>query len=878
MKYHPFEMIRGVFRFGSIAVVGVVLVAAIGVFLYFNSVLKDLPEVSQLKNFQHEIATEVYSDTNEKIGEFLTERRYAVQFDTIPKHVINAFLAAEDSKFYQHGGLDYSGFVRAVFNNIVRRKYAQGGSTITQQVARSLLLTRKKELSRKIKEIVLALRMEKELTKNEILALYLNEIFLGHGSYGIGAAAHNYFKKDVKDLTIAEGAMLAGLPQRPYEWDPFRNPGDAQRRQHYVLRRMVDEKFITEAQADEARKQQLTLYKLEDLNNTVAPYFTEYVRQYLMDKYGSSNVLHQGFKVYTTVRVDWQKNAERSLERGLREVDKRLGYRGAQKKLKDAAEIESFVNYTHEQSLDKLTQVRLLPPNIDSNFKRLNYDLSLVEKKDSAYFGKTPVKEGEIYPAVVVQIDDKKGLAEAKIGMTSVVLAISSMVDWVKVDNNPPKEISQVLQPGDVIEVLIKQIDRKEGLIYGTLEQEPELQGAILAYDIETGMVRAMIGGRDFNESKFNRALNAKRQVGSTFKPIVYAAAFDKGFSPSSIVSDSPIVFKFEGKLDADSQGEDWRPKNYSGKFEGEIPLRLALIRSMNIPTVKLLNEITVDYGIQYARSLGITATLPRDLSIGLGSWSSSLEEISRAYAVFPRLGRPLSLVYIKKVVDGNGKILEAYSPNQERTPAAVKGSKPPLETDPTLAPQGLVISPQTGYMMTDILRSVVAEGTGRPAAAVYPVNPFIAGKTGTSNDQRDAWFVGYSPTVMAGVWVGFDRDKPLDSGETGGKAAAPIWADFMTYALKEEPKSPFAIPDDIEFAYIDRYTGQLANSTTSNRVKVAFRPGTKPNRNGDNIPRVGEPGIRMMSNAPGNAEATPLPMPQGAEQDSDFLREGYQD
>ncbi len=885
-------MTRSLFKTISVAATVGLILFGLGVFLLFERFISSLPDVASLKNFHHEVATQVFSDEGQLIGEFTTERRYPVQFEAIPKHVIQAFLAAEDAKFYEHGGVDFAGIARAVISNVLKGRYAQGGSTITQQVARSILLTRKKELSRKVKEIILSYRMEKELSKNEILALYLSEIYLGHGAFGIEAAARNYFNKHVQQLTVAEASILAGLPQRPNEWDPFRNPYLAKRRQRYVLKRMAEEKFITEAQANEALNEPLKLYALEELNNRAAPYFTEYVRQYLMSKYGSENVLSQGFKVYTTVRYDLQKDAENSMDRGLRAVDKRLGWRGVKSRIGSPEELAKYLDDVHGKVIEKITRVRVLASNVDANQKKLDYDLSMFQAKGSPYFGATPVAEGQFYNGVVADVDDSRGIAHVWIGHTTVTLPFSAM-DWVKIDERPVRALSQVLHPNDMIEVKVDKIDRRANQATATLEQEPEVQGAMLSYDVQTGMVRAMVGGRDFDTSKFNRALHAKRQVGSTFKPLVYAAAIDKGFSPSSVVTDSPLVFKFENKLDADSQGEDWRPRNYSGKFEGDIPLREALIHSMNIPTVKVLNEITIDYGIQYARTLGITAALPRDLSIGLGSWSSSLEEIMRAYAIFPRLGKPVVLNYIKKVEDEKGQVLEELPAEHPGNAPDLKDLPPP-SSNPDLAQQGLVISPQTAYVMTDMLKGVIREGTGHGASAVPAP---VAGKTGTSNDQRDAWFVGYTPYLVSGVWVGFDKDKPLDVGETGGRAATPIWAEFMTSAVRYYPKNDFPIPDDIVFAYVNKDSGHLASAVDPRRVRVAFKVGTVPNRDSSNLPRIGEPGTTHVNPVAANPNPTagsvgspgsPAPASQGTageappapeKQDDtgDFLREGYQ-
>ncbi len=890
------RLFRMLFKTASVTIAVVLVLGAGFLTLFLINIYGSLPEVSSLKDFRHPTATEVISDDGRKIGEFTTERRYDVKFEQIPKHVILAFVAAEDSNFYEHKGIDFNGIFRAAFSNLVRGRYAQGGSTITQQVARSILLvSRKKEITRKVREIILARRMEDELSKSEILNLYLNEIYLGHGAFGIGAAAQNYFHKRVQDLTLAEAAILAGLPQRPNEWNPFRNPHLAKNRQAYVLRRMLDEDFITAEQSTQALGESLKLFVVEDLNNKAAPFFTEYVRQYLMNKYGSDNVLTQGWKVYTTVHYEAQKAAESAMKKGLRAVDHRLGWRGVTSTKTDPEQVREFNSKAHDLVLAKLTKGRILPANVDQEFRKLQYDLEPIQQKNSPYFGVTPLKEGETYPAIVNVVEGgREGRAQLQVGETVVWMPWQGAA-WVSSKEAPKKQLDEVLKAGDVVSVNVSKIARDQGYIEVSLDQDPEIEGALLSFDIENGFVRAMVGGKNFELSKFNCALQAKRQVGSTFKPLIYSAALDKGFSPSSLVTDSPIVFKFEGDLDADNSGEDWRPHNYSGTFEGEIPLRLALIRSMNIPTVKLLDEIKVDYGIAYARSLGITAVLPRDLSIALGSWSSSLEELMHAYAVFPRLGKPVTLSYIKKVVDGQGNVLEEWGGKghepvvaEAAAPTATPGVEPVVASpiNPSLMtpsqsgnlPPDTVISPQTAYVMTDMLRGVIREGTGRAASAIG--GP-VAGKTGTSNDHRDAWFIGYTPDTMTGVWLGYMKDKALKVGETGGSSAAPIWVDYMSQTVgKFAMKREFTVPEGIVFAYVDRKTGRLADTKNPNRVRVAFRSDTVPNRDASNLPRIGEPGVRAMSTAGDGLDAgMPKVVPEGEAEEgetNDYLRQGY--
>lgn len=898
------ETLQRLLRTASVSFFSVFIIVSLlgAAFLFYLT--STLPEVTKLKGFQHIRATEVFSDEGKKIGEFTTERRYPFVFEKLPKFVIQAFLAAEDAKFYEHHGVDFNGIGRALFSNIARGRFAQGGSTITQQVARALLLaTKKKEISRKIREIVLAWRMEKTLSKNEILNLYLNEIFLGHGSYGVASAARNYFGKDVEQLSLGEASMLAGLPQRPNEWNPIKNPRLAKRRQEYVLKRMVDLKFITTDQKNTAFNEILRLRNLEELNNKAAPYFTEYVRQYLMSKYGSDQVLSQGFKVYTTVKFDFQKAAERSVDRGIREADKRLGWRGVVEHIEEPSKQEDFVRNNHRSIIEELNPPRLLHPQVVDGSRGLEWELQPFYEKSSKFFGLTPVSEGNLYKGLVSQVLDERGVAFVRVGQTSVVMPLAG-ASWVKIDGQPLKALSQVIRQGDVVYVRVDKVDKKTEYASVTLEQEPEIQGALLSYEVQNGFVRAMVGGTDFNKSKFNCALQAKRQVGSTFKPLLYAAAFDKGFSPASMVTDSPIVFKTEGKTEAQTLGsteEEWKPHNYGNKFEGDITLRSAIIRSMNIPTVKLLNEIGVDYAIQYSRTLGIASQLPRDLTIGLGSWSSSLEELMRAYAIFPRLGRPVSLRYIKRVEDSDGNVLESFSdisnladsvevkPLQQGSAIGGMADSQPgqmvVGTENTVPP-GHVISPQTAYVMTDVLKGVIRDpqGTGHAAGGVHRQ---VAGKTGTSNDHRDAWFIGYSPTLMSGVWIGYLKDKTLDVGETGGRAAAPIWTEYMKVATQQTPNTDFPIPDDVVFAYIDRQNGRLAGPNSPNRVRVAFKVGTVPNASGDNILRVGEPGVRATATgatqAPG-ANTVPEPSVDGElpaqpteEETSDFIRQEFQ-
>ncbi|NBV51666.1 hypothetical protein EBR78_10685, partial [bacterium] len=466
--------IRKFFQTFSLLVLSLFVVVALGGLGVLYYITSGLPPVSQLKDFQHAHATEVFSDEGKKIGEFTTERRYPVEFKKIPQHVIHAFLSAEDAHFFDHKGIDLNSIARAVWSNVVRGRYAQGGSTITQQVARALLLeSKKKVITRKLREMVLAYRMERELSKQEILSLYLAEIYLGHGAYGIGAAARNYFHKSVSDLTVAEASLLAGLPQRPNDWNPFHHPDLAKKRQSYVLRRMVDDKHLEEEEAKTVFAEPIRLFPLVDVNNTEAPYFVEYVRQHLMTKYGSEEVLKQGFKVYTTVNYEFQKAAERSLHRGVREVDKRAGWRGVAQHLNSQSEKDEWRAQVHRKVLDELNPPRVLPGDAaERALKVLDIDLSPYGAKASNFVGDTPVKVGGYYPALVIEVDSQKNEAEIRIGLTSGKITLEPS-QWILIQGRPLERLNDVISEGDVISVKVEQVDKQRGIALCAIDQDP---------------------------------------------------------------------------------------------------------------------------------------------------------------------------------------------------------------------------------------------------------------------------------------------------------------------------------------------------------------------------------------------------------------------
>ncbi|MBU4259596.1 MAG: PBP1A family penicillin-binding protein [Desulfobacteraceae bacterium] len=765
-KQNKGSFITNIFLWFVGLIVLIILLSSIaigGIYFYLS---KDLPKISSLTDYRPPIITTVYSDDNRKIAEFYKERRIILSLSEMPKVLIDAFIAAEDARFFKHKGIDFLSIIRAYFKNIEAGAIVQGGSTITQQVTKSFLLTPEKNYTRKIKEVILAYRIDKKFTKEEILFLYLNQIYLGHGAYGVEAASENYFGKSAKDLNLAECAILAGLPQAPSRYSPFRNPEKAKQRQIYVLNRMIAEGYITNIQATEAINTKLDIKPRCNWYIEKVPFYTEHIRRYIEKKYGPDALYNDGLKIYTAVNIEMQKAAMKEIEKGLKALDKRQGYRGPLKHLAEE-EIEAFS-------------------------KELQED-----------FEKNPIEEGKIVNGVVIEVNDTNDTAIIRIGNAQGIININSMRWARKPDPEVPyyetrvEHPREVLDIGDVILVKLKNKITDSDLWELELEQEPNTQAALLSIEAETGHVKVMLGGRDFRESQFNRAIQSKRQPGSAFKPIIYAAAIDKGYTPASVIIDSSIVFE-------DTEHNfTWKPKNYEEKFHGPTLLRDAIAKSRNVVTIKILKDIGIDYVIDYARKLGITSNLSRDLSIALGSSGMSLLEIVTAYSVFANLGYFIEPVFITKIIDRNGNVLEE---------ANIKRKK--------------VIDQSTAYIITSLLEGVVKYGTGR---RVQELNRPVAGKTGTTNNLHDAWFVGFTPRYITGTWVGFDDESSLGKGETGSKAASPIWLGFMKYVLADKPVKVFHIPEGVVFSKIDAETGLLPIPESKKTIFECFKEGTIP-------------------------------------------------
>lgn len=757
-----FRLLRWCAVLGLLVILGVI-VAAGAMYVHLT---RDLPKISTLHDYCPPVVTTIYADDDRVIGEFFKERRIVVPFSKIPDRLVNAFIAAEDSRYYKHQGIDILGIIRAFFKNIEAGAIVQGGSTITQQVARSFFLTPERNYTRKLKEAILAYRLDRTFSKEEILFLYLNQIYLGYGAYGVEAAARNYFGKHVEELNLAECALLAGLPQAPSRYSPFSHPERAKRRRVYVLKRMTEENYITPREAEQSMHTELDIKSRRNLYIDEVPYYTEHVRRYVQEHYGEDALYNQGLKVYTAVNIDMQKTAREEILKGLRDLDKRQGYRGP--------------------------IMHVGPDEMSGYLQAHRFD---IQPED--------LTEGSIVRGIVIHINPRKKRVGVQIGDLKGVIAIRDM-RWAR---KPNPEIAywavSLLKPqdavhvGDIIWVRLKKFNTSTGHWELALEQIPKAQAALLCLETETGNVKAMVGGRDFRDSQFNRAIQSRRQPGSAFKPIIYAAALDKGYTPASIIIDSPLVFK-------DSYRDfTWKPKNYKNRFNGPIRLRTALTNSMNVVTVKILQEIGVDYAVEYAANLGITSSLAHNLSIALGSSGVSLLEIVRAYSVFCNRGNLVEPIFVTRIEDRNGRVLEKHIGRPRK-----------------------VMDEGTAYLITSLLQSVVSEGTGRRVKALK--RP-VAGKTGTTNDLFDAWFVGYTPEFVTGTWVGFDQEASLGKGETGSRAASPIWLGYMQRIMDGRPVRDFNTPEGIIFAKIDSETGLLPIPESTNVIFECFKEGTVP-------------------------------------------------
>jgi penicillin-binding protein 1A len=744
-------------KFLVILIIGsIILGTAAGGYL---AVKKGIPSVEEIKEYKPVSGTRIFADDDVLIGELKAEKGIFVPIQKIPDHMINAVIAVEDSRFYRHKGVDYIAIARAVVKDIIHAGLKEGGSTITQQLAKVLFLTPEKTLKRKVREAALAFKIENNLSKKEILELYLNKIYFGHGAYGVEMASRIYFGKPVHDISLSEAALIAGLIKAPSLYSPYNDLAKSRDRQMIVLSRMEEEGYIKRSEKEAALKQPIYLSSTRkgvEANN----YFIEYVRKDLETRYGEEVVYKSGLMVYTTLDRKAQHNAAKAMQEGLRELDKRRGWRGVIEHKKD-------VDIEKELRTRELLATAIINP-------------------------------GDISSGLVLKVSDREALIKTRgvIGKLSIEDArwASNILESKKAVRRFLKDfrLTQILNPGDVVRVSIKGIYRNDVRL--SLEQEPEVEGALVAMAPETGYIRALIGGYDFVRSEYNRAVLAKRQPGSAFKPIIYAAAMDNGFTPASIVVDEPVTYYGGAK------GE-WSPENYDHKFYGPTRLREALTYSRNVVTVKLVESMGIDRVIDFARSLGMQGEIPRDFTIALGSISISPLELALCYNIFANSGMKAKPIAIKYVTDSKGRVLESNEPEVEA-----------------------VITPETAFLVTSMMEDVVKYGTGWRAKALG--RP-VAAKTGTTNDYRDAWFVGYTANLLSAVWVGFDDMRPLGPAETGARAASPVWASFMKNSDSGELMN-FTIPPGIISLTIDPATGLLTREESSG-LREYFKEGTEP-------------------------------------------------
>lgn len=831
-----------------------VFLLLIGAYIFI--LYKDLPRTYSLEDYNPPLITLVFDRNGRLIGEFFKERRILTPFEEFPLHLVQAFVSAEDGRFFEHKGLNYKAIFRALLANIKAGKKVQGGSTITQQTARSLLLSRKKTYTRKIQEAILASRMESHLTKEEILYLYLNQIYLGHGAYGVGMASRIYFKKEVKDLTLEESTLLAGLPQAPSRFSPISNAKKAKRRQIYVLSRMVEEGYLSESSARESQAKALKVFMRENYLSK-APYFVETVRQLLIDEIGEEALLTSGLEVHTSLDLDMQKSAQIQLKKGLKDLDKRQGFRGPLKNILSSEEQERFFEEKEKAWLAGKKNYRILLADGEDGF-----DYSDLKK----------LKPGDQMQGIVQKVQKDRAYVHLMFGKKGVIPLKTSQ--WARKPNkkldysfNRIESMESALKTGDVIWTAVQDFKKEKNLVSSlsedlfkdhlllSLEQEPVVEGALISFDQETSDITAMVGGYDFSRSQFNRTYQAKRQTGSVFKPVVYTAALDKGFLPNSIISDEPVVYEEEQAdllLKAQAGGDDektkalenaeqdekkWKPSNYSMQFTGDILFRNSLIKSLNIPTVKLIEQIGIPWVEFYSRRLGITSPLNSDYTLALGSSSATLYEMTKVFSIFGRGGKNIFPSMIRKVVNPQNQdvvsdvSLDRKFPLKEMQEEFNKSwedywKSNEEESNVFFKNPQQIISQSTAYLMTSLLKGVILEGTGIRAKKI---NRPAAGKTGTTNGYYDAWFIGYSPQAAAGVWVGFDNEDSLGQSETGARSALPIWYEFMSDTHKDMKPLEFKVPESIVFAHIDNETGYLAGSSSKEVVKQAFLEGTEP-------------------------------------------------
>jgi penicillin-binding protein 1A len=706
----------------------------------------NLPRIESLEDYRPDVITDIFSADSKVIGDFAVERRIVVSLSEIPPYLQLAILAAEDDQFYNHSGINYPSFLRAAYKDLITMSKSEGASTITQQLARLLMHAPERTFDRKIKELLIAWKIEKQYSKRQIFTLYCNQHYFGHGAYGVAAAAETYFGKQLKDLSLDECALIGGLPRSPGMYSPRLHPEAARARRNYILDRMVSERMITAKLAAEAKARPIVL-KPRTKNNELAPYFVEWVRQSLADRYTTDVIWRKGLRVYTTLDIQMQEAADKALREGLRSYDKKHGWRGP----------------------------------VDNILKNTSASLDTYSHPD----WRTVPRPGDISIGLVQSLGDND--VTVRIGKYRAAVGLKA-VAWTRA-----KSPAQILKAGDLAYFHIVSIDDSRKTAEVLLEQVPEVQGAIIVIQNATGEIRAMVGGYDFEASEFNRATQAMRQAGSTFKPFVYTTALEKGMDIESTIIDAPITF-------TDALGRAWRPVNYDGKFKGRITLRQALTESRNVPTIKIASLIGIKNVLVTARRFGLGGPMEPYLPLAIGACEATPLEMATAFTVFPNLGIQPKPYFIRRIEDYDHAKKEETLPQTHR-----------------------VLDSEIASKMLGLLQNVVQNGT---ATAAKSLGRPLGGKTGTTNDFTDAWFVGFTPSITAAVWVGFDAKKSLGDKESGAVAALPVWIHFMEQVLKDKPVEEFPRAEAV---------GQQTTESTEpgalpkKKIFVEDLPGTSP-------------------------------------------------
>lgn len=890
------KLVKFIFVFLSLAFIGGLI--GLGVII---SISFDLPQINSLADYNPPIPSKIMSRDGEVLMELSHENRELASMEEIPKTVLHAFLAAEDDNFYSHHGVDYIGILRALVKNIKEGRIVQGASTITQQVAKSLLLSSERTITRKIKDVLLAQKIEEKFTKDEILYLYLNQVYLGGGYYGVKSAVKGYFGKELSEATVAESALIAGLLVAPGRYSPYVNPQYAKTRQRYVLKRMFETQKITQAEYENALNENIRM-QTRQYNDLKAGYFSDWIRQRLMDAIGKDELYTNGYTIITTLDWDLQKKAEEEVSEGVRAIDKRQGYKGVlgnltseetatflveqRKKLyQDASNYFTFYSdgsVTQEFEYQEEELTKLFEAETQENEKvkanlRKYFEPGILEGEEVFNL----VKYKKRYEAIVTMVSDSQRMIYASIAGIKVMIPYEEF-RWAheRHIDEERKFFSYVTRPSTIVKsgdkILVQILSTKPMGAWGKvhsdfkkmikdndliremqaqkyylalLDQEPEVQGALLSISPQTGEILSLVGGEDFSRSQFNRVVQSNRQPGSAFKPLIFATGLENGYTPASILLDSPQAL---GGVDSTL---NWKPRNYEGSFEGEVTFRKALEHSKNVPTIKLAQDVGVEKIINFVERIKVKTKLPHDLSISLGSFGVNLLDLVKAYAIFPNGGRTIKLKSIINVTDRTGKVyhLENINLEDERKEDAPAGPSEVVaevsevkevsedenieETNSEVEPEKVnpflvnlneeqVYDPRLAYIMTNLLRGVVEHGTGRSAR---DVGSFVGGKTGTTNNYVDAWFLGFSSRLVTGVWTGFDDNKTLGWGETGAKSALQIWRGFMKLGVQKYGEGDFKIPGGIINVAINPETGKIAGGMSGKSMMESFVEGTEP-------------------------------------------------